>query len=182
MVETSQSGPIFLITGTPGAGKSSVSSALMRRFPFGLHMPVDDLREWVVSGISHPVPVWTSETTRQFRLARQSAASVARLYGEAGFAVAIDDVIFPAEASAVFEGALSGMALHKILLRPDLEGTLQRNRERTNKEFDTSALEGAIEQIYKGMSEATFRRAGWLIVDSSQLSIAETVDAIMSRV
>ena len=38
----------------------------MRRFPFGLHIPVDDLREWVVSGISQPVPEFTAETGRQF--------------------------------------------------------------------------------------------------------------------
>ena len=47
-------GFIVLITGTPGAGKSVTAAALMRRFPFGLHIPVDDLREWVVSGISAP--------------------------------------------------------------------------------------------------------------------------------
>src|SRR5947209_3291908 len=32
--------PIFLITGAPGTGKTSVATALMRRFPYGLHIPV----------------------------------------------------------------------------------------------------------------------------------------------
>ena len=54
--------PLFLITGTPGVGKSVTAAALMRRFPFGLHIPVDELREWVVSGISQPVPEFTEET------------------------------------------------------------------------------------------------------------------------
>ena len=62
--------PLFLITGAPGAGKSVTAAALMQRFPFGLHIPVDELREWVVSGISQPVPEFTEETGRQFRLAR----------------------------------------------------------------------------------------------------------------
>ena len=49
--------PIFLLSGTPGAGKSSVATALMQHFEFGLHIPVDDLREWVVSGLADPVPI-----------------------------------------------------------------------------------------------------------------------------
>ena len=69
--------PLFLITGAPGVGKSVTAAALMRRFPFGLHIPVDDLREWVVSGIAQPVPEFTEETARQFRLARSAAAQVA---------------------------------------------------------------------------------------------------------
>jgi adenylylsulfate kinase-like enzyme len=47
---------ILLLTGLPGAGKTSVATALLQRFPFGIHIPVDDVRKWVVSGIAHPVP------------------------------------------------------------------------------------------------------------------------------
>ena len=96
--------PLFLITGTPGAGKSVTAAALMRRFPFGLHIPVDELREWVVSGISQPVPEFTEETARQFRLARSAAAQVAALYTDAGFAVAIDDVIHEPDVLSVSDG------------------------------------------------------------------------------
>src|SRR5689334_5075047 len=113
--------PIYLITGTPGAGKTSVAAALVRRFPLGVHIPVDDLRELVVSGRANPIPRWTNETTRQFRLARQAAAQVADLYASAGFAVAIDDVILPAEAEALIATPLASHTMHKVLLRPDLE-------------------------------------------------------------
>lgn len=40
----------------------------MNRFERGFHVPIDDLREWVVSGCAHPIG-WTDETTRQFLLA-----------------------------------------------------------------------------------------------------------------
>ena len=76
--------PLFLITGAPGAGKSATAAALMRRFPFGLHIPVDDLREWVVSGISQPVPEFTEETGRQFRLAHSHGVA-----GHGDFAILV---------------------------------------------------------------------------------------------
>ena len=175
----SQTAPIFMITGTPGSGKSSVAVALMRRFPFGLHLPVDDLRELVVSGIAHPVPAWTAETERQFRLARQSAAQTARLYADAGFAVAIDDVISIGDARELFAGPLSGYAVHAFLIRPSLEIALERNARRTNKQFDTAVLEQTIASLYRSMDPRAYSAAGWHIVDSSRLSLDETVDRVL---
>ena len=63
--------PLFLITGAPGVGKSVTAEALMRRFPFGLHIPVDDLREWVVSGIASPFRSSPRRPARQFRSGAQ---------------------------------------------------------------------------------------------------------------
>jgi chloramphenicol 3-O-phosphotransferase len=170
--------PIFLITGTPGSGKSSVARALLQRFEFGLHLPVDDLREFVVSGISHPVPDWTEETGRQFRLARESAASSAKLYASNGFAVVIDDVISNDDVSKFFEPAFAEFDFHKIFLQPRLEVALERNRTRTNKNFNPSFLEEPIRQIHAWMSAQEFPN-DWLKLDSSELNLEQTVDAIL---
>jgi chloramphenicol 3-O-phosphotransferase len=173
--------PIFLITGAPGAGKTSVSAALMQRFPRGLHIPVDDLRLWVVSGIAHPIPEWTDETTRQFRLARRAAAQMARLYAEAGFAVAVDDVHFPQEADAVFVKAREGHAVHRVLLRPSVEIALSRNALRTNKSFDTSTLSDEIGNLHRNMSVSMYERWGWVVIDTSEMSLEETAEEILVR-
>ncbi len=178
----SQTPRIFIITGTPGSGKTSVATGLMRRFPFGLHIPVDDLREWVISGIVHPVPVWTEEAGRQFRFARQAAAQVARIYAAGGFAVAIDDVISPSEAQELFAVPLAGYALHTVLLRPALEIALERNARRTSKAFDTEVLADPIARLYRAMDVSPYIAAGWIIIDNSTLSTEETVDHILDAV
>lgn len=175
--------PIFLITGVPGAGKTSVAAALMQRFPRGLHIPVDDLREWVVSGIAHPLPAWTDETERQFRLARQAAAQTARLYADAGFAVAIDDVIYPPAAQALIAAHFAGYRVGKVLLQPDVNVVLARNTRRTTKDVDTStSLAEFIPAIHRALTEANFADAGWLVVDSTNLNLDQTVDQILEHV
>jgi adenylylsulfate kinase-like enzyme len=170
--------PIFLLTGTPGSGKSSVARALLQRFEFGLHLPVDDLREFVVSGISHPVPDWTEETGRQFRLARESAAFTAKLYANNGFAVVIDDVISSDDVSSIFEAVFAEFDFRKIFLQPKLEVALERSRTRTNKNFDPSFLEETIRNIHTWMSAQELPK-DWLKLDSSELSLEQTVDAIL---
>lgn len=152
--------------------------ALLKRFAFGLHLPVDDLRGMVVSGIAHPVPQWTEETSRQFDLARRAAVQTARLYAATGFAVAIDDVISVPEVNQL-ENQLSGFAVRKVLLRPPLEVALQRNARRTNKDFDTRVLEGTIRGVYEWMKPDEYADAGWRVMDSGWWGVEETVAAIL---
>jgi protein tyrosine phosphatase (PTP) superfamily phosphohydrolase (DUF442 family)/chloramphenicol 3-O-phosphotransferase len=171
--------PLFLITGAPGAGKTATTAALMRRFPFGLHIPVDDLREWVVLGIAHPVPEFTEETARQFRLARTAAAQVAALYADAGFAVAIDDVIHEPDVLACLTDALAPREVHKILLQPSLEVALARNADRTNKGFDTAVLADAIRGNHRSLGEQNRADLGWIVIDNGALDVGQTVDAIL---
>ncbi len=170
--------PIFLLTGTPGSGKSSVARALLGGFEFGLHLPVDDLREFVVSGIAHPVPTWTEETGQQFRLARENAVTTAMLYASNGFAVVIDDVISSDDVSGLFEAPLAEFDFHKILLQSRLEVALERSRTRTTKNFDPSFLEEPIRNIHTWMSAQELPK-DWLRLDSSELNLEQTVDVIV---
>ena len=171
--------PVFIFSGAPGSGKSTVAKALLQGYSFGLHIPVDVIREWVVSGRSDPIGSWTPETDRQFRLARETAAYTASRYAAAGFAVVIDDVIFPEQAAAHYDNVLTAFEVFKILLRPDVAVALARNANREHKDFDTAVLDEIIEPIYDAFDIEAMLDEGWFIINSNYLSVAETVDEIL---
>ncbi|MBZ9752351.1 zeta toxin family protein [Deinococcus sp. HMF7604] len=176
---TPSPGPIWVLSGSPGAGKTSVSRALLARFPLGLHLPIDDLRELVVSGLAHPSLDHPPEAVRQFALARTAAAHHARLYAEAGFTVAVDDVLWPADL-APMSAHWAGLDVRPVRLLTTLEVAHHRNRTRTNKTYDTSRLAPLIDGLYPQMPPELYAEAGWAVVDSSHLTLDDTVDALLA--
>ncbi len=177
-----QSGPgtVWIITGGPGAGKSTVSRALLRRFEFGLHLAIDDLNDLVVSGRAYPSMDHPPEAARQFALAHRAAAHHARLYAEAGFEVAIDDVLWPTSIHALL-AALDGLPTRVVLLAPNFNTALARNAARTNKTYDTATLIPLMEGVYPSIQPGEYATAGWTVLDTSGLTLEETVDALLSE-
>lgn len=170
--------PVVVITGQLSAGKSTVARALLDRFPFGCHVDVDGIREMVTSGLASPLD-WTDETSRQFELAIRAAAAMARVYADSGFAVAIEGGIDP----ELIESALTEHGLRDrmvgVVLHPQLEVALERNRSRRTKAFDTSILEGAMREIDADVARDA-SRPGWHRIDNSDESVAATVERVLS--
>jgi predicted kinase len=170
--------PIWLVSGVPGAGKTSVALELCRRYPKAVHLPVDDLRELVRSGQASPLD-WSDETTLQFELARRNAARMAADYADAGFAAVIEDVVREADMDQ-FTLHLGDRRLRKVLLLPSLAEVKERNRARTNKAFDTSVLEPIAERLYPTLITGCRPADGWFVVDSTKLTLEATVDRILA--
>lgn len=169
--------PLFLIMGLPAAGKSTVCRALMGRFPRGLHLPVDDLRHMVVSGLVDMGFEMSEELARQLRLAREAAACTALAYAEEGFAVAIDDFWHSDTPDAAY-APLLGAACQRVLLLPSVETNLARLHARSPEEGSFKvALAQAIGMVHGDIDRHP--KMGWHVVDSSDLGVEATVDLIL---
>lgn len=170
--------PITFVTGPPGAGKTTLSEGLVAGVEFGVHIPVDDMRLWVKSGLADSVP-WTDESERQFQVAEEAAVAVARRYQAAGFLAVIDHCRNVARLDSLIAGHLADRPVRKVLLLPLLEANLRRNRDRTNKDFDPAILDDTIR-----FTNDMFRKSaaeGWIVIDNTAMPPEEALRLLQSR-
>ena len=73
---------VWLISGIPGAGKTTVSRMLCEEFPKSAHIEVDRLREMVVAGYLAPGQELLAESDAQLELGAQNAALLADALSE----------------------------------------------------------------------------------------------------
>ena len=177
------SSPIYLLVGPPAVGKSTTARALAARAPQGLHIPVDDLRMMVVSGLALPAAEWRAEIEQQVALARDAASHMALAYAAAGFAVVIDDFWDP-NSNADYRALRAHPRLHRIILLPAQEIAHRRNHARAGDDAVTRAyIDAGIRIVYAQVRSALpqLRDEGWLVVDTAALDVAETVMEILQR-
>lgn len=175
--------PIFLIIGPPAVGKSTTSRALAARFPKSLHIPVDDLRNLVVSGLELPAAVWSAGMAHQLTLARTSAVQMALTYQAAGFMVAIDDFWDNHNFETDYRALLDHPSLHKIILFPGQTEAYQRNLNRSGDSPARVYIDQGIQIVYQRLHPEIPRLVGegWSAMDTTTLSVDEVVEAILAQ-
>jgi len=176
-------GPVFLLVGAPAVGKSTTAHALAARFPKSLHIPVDNLRDMVVSGMVYPGAHWPPELTEQLALARRAAVQMALTYGAAGFAVTIDDFWDPFSRLSEYTPLLEQADVHRVLLYPTAEVAQARNLQRSGLGDAVAYIAEGIRLVYDSLTPEVnpLRAAGWHVVDTTDLDVEATVTCILER-
>ena len=175
--------PIFLLAGSPAVGKTTVARALAAKFAKSIHIPLDTMRDMVISGLKLPNPIWSQELIEQLALSRESVSAMATLYNQAGFVVAIDDFYDPYSRLVEYRALFLTSQTQKILLYPSEQTALARNLQRYGPGERANHLAGGIRIVYDHLQTAVaeLKDQGWIIVDSTEQSVEETVAEILER-
>jgi predicted kinase len=165
---------IFVVSGTQGAGKSTVSDLLARRFERGAHVSADALQKMIVSGRRWPEgAAMSDEAERQLRLRLHNACLLARSFVAAGITAVVDDIIIGTRMDDLLD-ELAGESLVFVMLTPRLEVVRERERGR-----GTSHWEQWETLLDDELRNGTRRLGLWL--DSSDQTPEQTVDEILAR-
>jgi predicted kinase len=165
---------VFIVSGTQGAGKSTVADLLARRFERGAHVSADVLQKLIVSGRRWPEGATMSdEAERQLWLRLHNACLLARSFVAQGITAVIDDIITGARLDQLLD-ELAGEPFVFVMLTPRLEVVRERERGRG------TALWEQWETILDADIRTGTQRIGlWLY--SSDQTPDQTVDEILAR-
>jgi cytidylate kinase len=122
---------LIVVSGPPGAGKSSVALALVDRFEPSVLVEGDQFFRFLKRGAIEP---WLREAGRQNEVVTQAAAAAAGRYAAGGSTTVYDGVVGGWFLPTFFSAA--GLDhLDYVVLLPALERCLDRVRTRTEHGF-----------------------------------------------
>jgi hypothetical protein len=187
-VNTAELSGCIVVSGMPGAGKSTVGALAARLLPRAALVKGDDVNLMILSGRVWFLGEPRDEAARQYELCKRNMCALASNFVDFGFTVFIDTVVRDRGMLDLLLALLSPRPVRLVVLAPGIEACQHRNLTRDPAEqfafdgyeqldadmkrdlgdagwwFDTSALtaEEAAEQLVReAVERAPLLRGGW---------------------
>ena len=166
-------GQIIVVTGLPGAGKSSTSALLAQQLEKAAHIEADRIQELIISGAEHPTIDGASpKAIDQLQLRLRNSVLLAKSFSESGFTAIVDDIVHGNRFDQLVED-LQKESFYFIVLLRDLETLKQEWRD-----MDSPFAE-SWDWIDEDLRKNTPRVGLWL--DTTNSTLTEVVEQILVR-
>jgi len=161
--------PITLLSGPPGAGKTTMARLLAQQTttPTSVHLHTDDFFNAIAKGFIEP---WRTESQAQNNTLTRSIAAAALELAQGNFEVIVDGVIGP-WFLPIYQTVLKDHALNYVVLRPTAAVVEQRARNR--KHGPIAEYPPRIYEAFSDLGELTPHA-----IDTTEHSESETLESI----
>ena len=164
-----------IITGMPGAGKTTITDLVGRLLPRGAQVGGDAVTMMIRSGFVGFMGKPTEEALRQDELCNRNMCSLANNFIDFGFTVLMDTVLVDRAELDFFIALISPRPVRLVVLAPGIEVCKDRNAGRApHEQFDFDGYERLEADMIREFSDV-----GWWL-NTAHMTARETAERIVA--